>query len=598
LVAKNPDAAALVGQLIADRYRVEALIDEGAMGCVYLAEHVLMQKRVAVKVVRPELTRVPEIVARFEREVRAAANVNHPNVVAAMDLGHLPSGDLFLVLEYIEGQTLRETLRGGPIKPERALAIALQVAEALSAAHAVGIVHRDLKPENVMLVPRSSALPLVKVLDFGVAKVPMELAMPSSSGAPDGLVTKAGVVFGTPDYMSPEQALGKELDGRADLYSLGILLYEMLAGLRPFRANHDFGILGQQLAEGVPNVSDRAPEVSVAPAIEEFVRALLAVDVGARIQSAQEAMARLKLLLDSGIAKSAPTLANPPARVAPVSAASKRPWWAATFRFLPEPFSLIPIWVFASVGLVLLSGVTGLMFAVIKPQAPIRPSAPQTSIAEPGVPAADVEAAIEQGSKNVTQLMLRHPKQAELRVALARTLVKDGKRSEAVNAVAAAVSLSPPLVNDKYVKGVLWDAAQHADSSDAAFALLFGPMGAAGADIAFDLATTRAVLERYASRARQFLATAPAAEVASPALKVASSLLLATNCEQRQGMLLDAAKSGDQRSLTLLQQFARGDGCSALEVRFGAACNACLKDSAALQTAIMTLQSRAAAANQ
>ena len=209
-----------IGTLLAERYRIDALVGEGGMGAVYSAEHVLMRKRFAVKVLRRELTSVPEVVARFEREAMAAGNIEHPNVAAATDFGKLADGAVFLVLEFVSGHSLRDEIARGPFAVDRALHIARQIASALSAAHAQGIVHRDLKPENVMLVEKGGDPDFVKVLDFGIAKVPLG-DVPSSGPKQGNPITKAGMVFGTPEYMAPEQALGQTVDGRADLYALG-----------------------------------------------------------------------------------------------------------------------------------------------------------------------------------------------------------------------------------------------------------------------------------------------------------------------------------------------------------------------------------------
>src|SRR5258708_3961734 len=203
-------ATSLVGKVLSDRYRIESVLGEGGMGAVYLAEHVLMHKRLAVKVLHPEMTRMPEIVARFEREAMAAAHIEHPNVAAATDFGKLDDGAFFLVLESVEGTSLRDLIAKGPLGVERALHIAYQIGSALARAHSLGIVHRDLKPENVMLVEREGDQNFVKVLDFGIAKVPVgefSSERPGSDAGP--VLTQLGMVYGTPEYMAPEQALGQ-----------------------------------------------------------------------------------------------------------------------------------------------------------------------------------------------------------------------------------------------------------------------------------------------------------------------------------------------------------------------------------------------------
>ncbi|GMV16346.1 MAG: protein kinase [Polyangiaceae bacterium] len=284
-----------VGTVLSDRYRLDSLLGEGGMGKVYAAEHVMMRKRLAVKVLHRELTAVPEVVARFEREAMAAANIEHPNVAAATDFGKLSDGSVFLVLEFVQGRNLRDEIAQGPMGIERALSIARQIASGLAAAHALDIVHRDLKPENVMLVEKGGDPDFVKVLDFGIAKVPIgEQGADGKAGKP---ITKVGMVFGTPEYMAPEQALGQSVDGRADVYALGVMLYEMLAGVRPFSSKSPVGILGQQLSKNPPSVGDRVPGLFVPPAVEHLLQHLLAREASERVQTAGEVVAAIDALL-------------------------------------------------------------------------------------------------------------------------------------------------------------------------------------------------------------------------------------------------------------------------------------------------------------
>jgi eukaryotic-like serine/threonine-protein kinase len=284
-----------IGTLLADRYRIGALVGEGGMGKVYSAEHVLMRKRLAVKVLHRELTSVPEVVARFEREAMAAANIEHPNVAAATDFGKLPDGAVYLVLEFVSGRSLRDEIAHGPFAVDRALGVARQIAAALGAAHLQGIVHRDLKPENVMLVEKGGDPDFVKVLDFGIAKVPIgDLPGATKAGNP---ITKAGMVFGTPEYMAPEQALGQNVDGRADLYALGVILFEMLSGVRPFSSQSSVGILGQQLSKPPPTFLERAPGILVPPSAEQITHKLLQREAAERYASAAELVFAIDALL-------------------------------------------------------------------------------------------------------------------------------------------------------------------------------------------------------------------------------------------------------------------------------------------------------------
>jgi serine/threonine protein kinase len=258
----------LIGKVLGGRYRIDTLLGSGAVGRVYAGEHVLMKKPLAVKILHAEHAQDTEIVARFQREAAAAANIDHANVVAALDFGKLEDGTVYLALELVQGTNLRAEIARGPLGVRRALHVARQIALGLAAAHARNIVHRDLRPENVVLVEKDGDPDFVKVLDFGIAKLTDE------SGK--NQLTKLGVVLGAMDYMAPEQALGKSVDGRADLYALGVVTYEMLCGARPYEGESASAILQLQLTKPAPSLAERAPEGGVPPEVEAFVMKLLA----------------------------------------------------------------------------------------------------------------------------------------------------------------------------------------------------------------------------------------------------------------------------------------------------------------------------------
>ncbi|MBX3201665.1 MAG: serine/threonine protein kinase [Labilithrix sp.] len=287
----KPGPKSLIGSTISERYRIERLLGEGGMGAVYQAEHTLMRKRMAIKVLHPEMTRLPEVVARFEREAMAAAHIDHPHVVTATDFGKLEDGSFFLALEFVEGRSLREVIALGRLELGRALHVGRQIAAALSRAHALKIVHRDLKPENVMLVEREGDPDFVKVLDFGIAKVQIgELTAGDVSQAGPGqpVLTQAGMVYGTPEYMAPEQALGQPVDARADLYALGCIIYEMLCGVRPFDAESKVALLGMQVTAPMPPMATKAPDADIPPEVEALVKRLLAKEASERLGDARE----------------------------------------------------------------------------------------------------------------------------------------------------------------------------------------------------------------------------------------------------------------------------------------------------------------------
>jgi serine/threonine-protein kinase len=283
------DARLAEGTLVSDRYRITRVLGEGGMGIVYAAEHVLMRKEVAIKVLHAEMCSNPEVVARFEREAIAAAHIDHPNVAGATDFGRLGDGAFFLVLELLRGASLRDEVGKGAIPVERALRILRGIVSGVAAAHAKGIVHRDLKPENVMLIERDGTPDFVKVLDFGIAKV--DASVSSSPQADGKVLTRIGSVFGTPEYMAPEQALGETVDARADLYALGVIFLEMITGKCPFTGTALSILRERILAEGPPDMSSVAD-----PGARALVSRLLVRHPADRMQSASDLLAAIDAL--------------------------------------------------------------------------------------------------------------------------------------------------------------------------------------------------------------------------------------------------------------------------------------------------------------
>jgi serine/threonine protein kinase len=285
-VPPAPGEQLLLGTVVAGRYFVRKLLGSGGMGAVYEAEHVQLKKRVALKVLHGHMSVKPEVQARFEREAVAAGRINHPGVAAATDFGRLPDGAFYLVLVYVDGSSLADVLLETPIlPPERAFRITAQICAALVAAHGQGIVHRDLKPDNVMLSGLGEE-DFVKVLDFGIAK--MQSEEPAEGQA---RLTRAGLVFGTPEYMSPEQARGSLVDHRTDLYALGMIAYEMCAGRSAFRADDLMAILTAQMADPPPPLPAVVP-----PPFAIIILQLLEKDPARRPQTAQATMERLALV--------------------------------------------------------------------------------------------------------------------------------------------------------------------------------------------------------------------------------------------------------------------------------------------------------------
>ncbi len=620
----------LIGRVLSERYRIDRLIGTGAAGRVYEAEHELMHKRLAVKVLHGELTSVPEIVARFEREAMAAANIDHPNVAAATDFGKLDDGTFFLVLEYIEGRGLRAEIDQGPIAVERALHIARQVASALSAAHALDIVHRDLKPENVMLVEKAGDPDFVKVLDFGIARVPAggEAAQVEehSTSAP---ITKAGMVFGTPEYMAPEQALGQQVDARADIYALGVILFEMLAQKRPFYAETQVGVLGQQLSQDAPAISDRAPDIELPVEVERLVSGMLARESKARVASSDEVLGAINEILSrmganvprapgsipdwrSSVADKAldiidssrpqSTLPAPPASEA--GAPSKAPrdssWLERTRATLPPAVRKVPLGVMlGTAGALLLLVVLGAVVVgvFLRKDKPMAGDGTDSGVfGSAAAPAgstagsAAVAAARQKGADALVALTEDFPSDVSLWVELAHALALEKKHKESVDAAGNALRLSTSARDNPRIASVLWIAAQSKEGADAAFELLEGAMGAKGADILYDLTTTEGVRGAVVKRANDFLNSKQFDKASSPALHVTVGLTRAKRCQQRYGLLLRAQNVGDKRTLKVLRKLENRSGCGR---RGRVDCNACMRKDDRLQKAIEAIERRA-----
>ena len=596
---QSAERDALLGTLLAGRYRIEELIGSGGMGAVYRAEHVHMRKAVAVKVLHKEMTAFPEVVARFEREAVAAGRIEHPHVVSASDFGQLEDGSFYLVLEFIEGQSLAKLVsKAGALSPIRALCITRQIVEALQAAHGVGIVHRDLKPENVMLVDKDDDPDFVKVLDFGIAKIKVEETVEQPA------LTQIGTVFGTPEYMSPEQARGELVDARADLYTVGVILFEMLAGVSPFKDDDLVVVLTRHLTADPPPLPS-----SVDPMIVDLVRLLLRKNRDERVQSAAELIERIDVILgapaftagfagipSSGVvraglgAQSSPDLGaasegEPGEGFAPTILGETTPHALArnglADSLLRRRISLgrrtVPLWFFGAGALLSVLGVAtlivigSLLFGGKREAATIKDDASNNRVAK------DSELSLlilraEAGDQTALAELSARPepmRAANEWLALGRGYAKLEHLSASLSAYQKGVLAKPELSRDPKLLTDVRRAALDAQTSEAALKFAASVLGASGVDLVYDVwdssraVPSRAVLSKLA---RVQLDDDAVRVKASPALK----LLLELGKAQKEGCasvkrwLVRAASEGDARVLPALKRFDDHRGCGFL----------------------------------
>jgi len=359
------------------------------MGAVYVAEHILIGRQAAIKVLRREMSHRKDVVTRFFNEARAATAVKHPGIVEIYDFGYQADGCAYIVMEYLEGETLSARLRRiGPLPAARAAALGRQVAGALGAAHGKGVIHRDLKPANIFIVrdPDVADGERTKILDFGIAKL-------AAGDQPGILKTRTGEVIGTPVYMSPEQSKGAgNVDARTDLYALGCILFEMVCGRPPFVAEGGGEVMAQHIYEPVPAPSSIAP---VTPELEQFLLRALAKDREQRFQSAEEMSAALQMAVpaESRVPASPPSQA--PARAASVPAPPPQTTLsAANSTVRSAPTGRRRSWIASAVAVAMISGGataiairqrSGAGASSVKPPEPASP-APESQLPDPGTP--------------------------------------------------------------------------------------------------------------------------------------------------------------------------------------------------------------------
>jgi len=612
------------GTLIAERYRIEALLGEGGMGAVYKAQHVHMQKTFAVKVLHRQMTTLEEAVRRFEREAVAAGRIDHPNIASATDFGRLPDGSFYLVLEFVGGQTLRALLaERGALSVERALSITRQAALGLGAAHAVSVVHRDLKPDNIMLVEREAGVELVKVLDFGIAQV-------KGDDAKQAPVTQFGAIFGTPQYMAPEQAAGQEVDQRADLYALGLILDEMLRGAPTFQANDLMALLSKQLVEAPPLLP-----VSVPEAVQTLVAHLLQKDVGARVQSAEELVSRLDSLLGIRAPLGSVELGRGSAhteRFVPQSAGrglleKAQPYvkraqatWGRLASVLyarcvklpvlgsflegPAFFGISRARTLSALVLLVLASSLVLLLRTGPQSSPRNRSGASVTATDGASDPEDETPADEQLDPKLSKL-LRLARTGDQTALDALELRKDSERSQAEwlalaegrlkkHAIEKALAaIDQALAKDSTLRlspKLLSGLRAHVDKPEFGVKILnfaASKLKSAGADLLFNTYAATSLVTEATRQAKLLLFSADVKQHWSEALNVALALRAADSCEGSKKLLDQAIQYADERSLKPLKDLASETGCGANK---RSDCYPCLRDTEKLGAAITQAQ--------
>ena len=307
-------ATDMVGSIVAERYHILKKLGEGGMGQVYLAEHVKMGRKSALKVMHPGMVKDVDAISRFNREAANASRISHPNVAAIYDFGETSDGVIYLAMEFVDGMPLTQVIeQTGALPAQRAAEIVRQAGEALAVAHDMGIVHRDLKPDNIMIAKTRDGDDLVKVVDFGIAK---------AAGSESQKVTKTGLVVGTPEYMSPEQLAGDKLDGRSDIYSLALVAFNMLTGKLPFPADSAQESMIMRLTDRPKTLLEMRPDVAWSPDVQAVMDRALERDAAMRYQTAAEFGRDLARVIDRMPETAAGPVGTqmtdlPPTRVAP-----------------------------------------------------------------------------------------------------------------------------------------------------------------------------------------------------------------------------------------------------------------------------------------
>ena len=607
-------AASTIGRVISQRYRVDELLAMGGMGAVYRGTHLLLKKRIAIKILHPGIDNLPELATRFQREAIAGAHVQHPNVAAATDFGTLEDGSCFLVLEYVKGRTLHhEIKRGGAMAPDRAARIGRQIASALSAAHAIGIVHRDVKPRNIMILEGTEDV--AKLIDFGLAKVPVAAisaaadrlsrvslggggALSIRHGSAGERLTLEGTIFGTIAYLAPEAALGMDaVDERSDLYALGIVLYEMLAGKHPFDATDATELFKQQRFTPPPSLAERTPGLNVPAALEAVVMRLLDKAPDLRYASGEAVVEALDEALRGASIEPAPLevieISVPPRARPPADAG---PAMRATPDVIAPAAPLSRSRLIGGGLLFFAIGVAGMLLvaraqkenrateaaeAAMLPPELAQPSATTAASAPPSsASAASASAAPASASADAPPASASAAGEPAGSLALRITLIKSARTRDwgrGGEALLGLIDVDPATLRRPDIAVAARDvtaALERESGAEKLFAALSRGPGDEGLDVLYDIVQAKGG-SHAAVRAAEILRQDAVLSRATPALRSAFRLRDAS-CVDKIPLFDVAAKEGDGRALVVMETQGR----------------ACFKKSRELDSAIKGLKDR------
>jgi tRNA A-37 threonylcarbamoyl transferase component Bud32/cytochrome c-type biogenesis protein CcmH/NrfG len=551
----NPPQDPAVGRIVGERYRLLGQIGQGGMGLIYRAEHTLMKKTVAIKLLHGELGQLGDAVKRFEREAQSASRLNHPNIIAVTDFGRAATGEFYLVMEYVAGISLADALLGEPnrrMSLARALPIVRQMLSALAHAHAQGVVHRDLKPANIMLARSPSGdVDVVKILDFGIAKI-------MQATGEEGGFTQNAMVFGTPSYMSPEQATAQDVDARADLYSCGVMLFELLTGRKPFVASDVARILAMQVTARPPRFAEVATDLRLPAAVEDVVLRALEKDRDARFQTADEFRAALESLETALV----------PQAIAALAVSRSRKMWSgarvigtelrARYDRLPSEFRrFTPIAGVAAV-VALLIVVPSLCYRALDFGA--GPTTPKAVAPSLEAPLARVEDAMAQGRlvearTLLLQLLSRHPREGRVHFLLGHLALVERKPSDALVAYQEALRFDAGLRGDAALllnlRGLIGERDKKVGQS--ALELIAARVGKPAIPLVAEIAADDSRPEIRAA-AREACAKIECRDRLDLVKSYSQDLSQARSCDEKRAAVRGLAETGSARAVDPLKK--------------------------------------------